>query len=123
VICQEEGCENIHELRCFNRDAMPICFECSASLRIDDSYRMIGLTKTKDGEARVSTVWLGFDHSHSEEGPPLIFETMVFGGEWDSFQWRYYTETQALMGHSLAVKCLQSGLSPQEEFKKMEAGS
>ena len=27
---------------------------------------------------RISTVWLGLDHNHSPNGPPLIFETMVF---------------------------------------------
>ena len=40
----------------------------------------IGLTEI--GPGRVSTIWLGLDHQWGE-GPPLIFETMVFGGPYD----------------------------------------
>jgi len=28
----------------------------------------------------VSTVFLGLDHNFSSKGPPVVFETMVFGG-------------------------------------------
>jgi len=47
----------------------------------------------------VSTVWLGLDHGYGG-GPPLIFETMVFGGAHDEDQWRYPTEVEALAGHA-----------------------
>lgn len=30
------------------------------------------------GKFRISTVFLGLDHSYSEQGPPLLWETMVF---------------------------------------------
>ena len=57
------------------------------------------------GEYDVSTVWLGLDHSFGE-GPPLIFETMVFGGEDDFryYQVRYATEEEAIEGHEEAIK-------------------
>ena len=32
-------------------------------------------------EAWVSTVWLGIDLGYWGWGPPIIFETMIFGGE------------------------------------------
>jgi hypothetical protein len=51
------------------------------------------------GGARVSTVFLGLDHSHGF-GPPLIFETMVFGGPLDQEQDRYTTTQQAIDGHA-----------------------
>jgi hypothetical protein len=54
------------------------------------------------GEVRVSTVWLGLDHNWGP-GPPLIFETMVFGGTMDEDQWRYPTEAVALAGHDQVV--------------------
>ena len=54
------------------------------------------------GESRISTVWLGLDHSFFD-GPPLIFETMVFGGKHDMFQKRYCTEEQAKEGHARVV--------------------
>ena len=55
----------------------------------------------------VSTVWLGVDHAFrrpGEEGPILIFETMVFGlPAFAEEQWRYTTEEQALAGHTEIV--------------------
>ena len=44
---------------------------------------------------------LGLDHAWS--GPPLLFETMVFGGELDEFQERYTSKPDALAGHARAV--------------------
>lgn len=41
-----------------------------------DSDRIVGQTRTLYGE-KLSTVWLGIDHSFGA-GPPLIFETMLF---------------------------------------------
>lgn len=52
----------------------------------------------------VSTVWLGLNHSIISGGPPLIFETMIFGGPYDQLQWRWPTEAAARAGHALAVK-------------------
>src|SRR5258706_13563526 len=37
------------------------------------------VAKTDFGDVRVSTVFLGFDRSFGQ-GPPLLFETMIFGG-------------------------------------------
>jgi hypothetical protein len=32
-------------------------------------------------ESRISTVFLGIDHNWSGEGPPILWETMVFNGK------------------------------------------
>jgi hypothetical protein len=53
----------------------------------------------KDEEVRVSTVYLGLDHSYGDDMPILIFETMVFGGKHDEYQMRYSTKEKALKGH------------------------
>jgi hypothetical protein len=37
----------------------------------------------EDGNIGISTVFLGLDHRHFGDGPPLLFETMVFGGSRD----------------------------------------
>lgn len=53
------------------------------------------------GECRVSTVFLGVDHSFGD-GPPLLFETMVFGPDnhpFDEECERYATRTEAFAGH------------------------
>jgi len=40
------------------------------------------VVKEKVGDCEVSTVFLGLDHSYGE-GPPLLWETLVFGGHMD----------------------------------------
>ena len=37
------------------------------------------VARTQVGDCMVSTVFLGLDHNFSEEGPPVLWETMVFG--------------------------------------------
>lgn len=54
----------------------------------------------------ISTVWMGLDHSFGN-GPPLIFETMVFtnrGDMRDLDSDRYSTEADALAGHAAMVE-------------------
>ena len=50
------------------------------------------------GDVRVSTVFLGLDHS--VYGPPQLFETMVFVGHDSVGCERYATWTQAEAGHA-----------------------
>jgi hypothetical protein len=59
------------------------------------------------GDVWISTVWLGLNHSYLGDGPPIIFETMVFGGNLDQEQWRYSTPEQARAGHAAAVTLVQ----------------
>lgn len=55
------------------------------------------------GDRFVSTVWLGLDHSWGS-GPPLIFESMVFKGDYQSLATRRYsTIAQARAGHNQLV--------------------
>ncbi len=51
------------------------------------------------GTARVSTVFVGVDH-RLWAPPPLLFETMVFGGLLDDEQVRYSTWEEAEAGHA-----------------------
>ncbi len=50
-------------------------------------------------DVTVSTIFLGLDYSFSDNGEPLIFETMVFGGEHDGQMERYTTWEQSEKGH------------------------
>lgn len=59
--------------------------------------------KTKVGDVEVSTVFLGLDHRFGRVGPPILFETMIFGGKADEDCWRYETWEQAAAGHDEAV--------------------
>jgi hypothetical protein len=44
----------------------------------EKSDRRVALTQLPDG-IEVSTVFLGLDHNFGMNGPPILFETMVFG--------------------------------------------
>lgn len=65
------------------------------------------VAKTKVGDVSVSTVFLGIDHSF-DGGRPLLFETMIFGGEHDQYQDRYSTYEEAEEGHKKAVALVES---------------
>ncbi len=60
----------------------------------------------------VSTVWLGRDLGFGQ-GPPVIFETMVFGVDgWEDYQDRYSTEAEALDGHDRVLAAVIAGKVP-----------
>lgn len=47
----------------------------------------------------VSTIFLGIDHGWGADDRPLLFETMVFGGQHDQEMERYATWEEAEAGH------------------------
>jgi len=53
------------------------------------------------GDIVVSTTFLGIDHNLFGEGPPILFETMVFGGPDGGRMWRYATWEEAEKGHMM----------------------
>ncbi len=59
-------------------------------------------------EVEVSTVFLGIDHSFGD-GPPQLFETMVFGDKLDEYTERYSTWEEAEEGHKQMVKKAKGG--------------
>lgn len=57
------------------------------------------------GDVRISTVFLGLDHSFArmmgdKSEPPLLFETMIFGGVLDGYQERSATWKEAEQQHA-----------------------
>lgn len=76
-------------------------FESTVKARWDFSRR-VAQTNIND-EVNVSTVFLGLNYRFWD-GPPLIFETMIFGGEHDQYQDRYSTWDEAVRGHDIAVR-------------------
>lgn len=57
---------------------------------------------------RVSTVFLGIDHNFRSSGPPVLFETMIFGPD-EGGCWRYATWAEAAAGHAAVVAALRDG--------------
>jgi len=87
----------------YDLDGRPIDMYEWGRLFEDFERRCIASTELPGG-CRVSTVWLGIDHSFGT-GPPLIFESMVFGPDnnVDLDCIRYSTREQAEAGHSELV--------------------
>lgn len=71
---------------------------------------------TTVGGVRISTVFLGLDHQYGD-GPPLLFETMVFAGEPgdDCYCDRYSTWDEAAAGHAKAVQWVRDGMKEPRE--------
>lgn len=63
----------------------------------------------KIGDVRISTVFLGIDHRFGDDGPPLIFETMIFGGAHDQYQTRASTWDEAEKQHAEAMTLVRGG--------------
>jgi hypothetical protein len=66
------------------------------------------------GDVRISTVFLAIDHSFAYltggDGPPILYETMVFGGPLDGEMDRYITREAALPGHAAMVERVKAAL-------------
>lgn len=91
----------------YSPDGLPIDLFEFERLYADPAVWRVARSKVTDAadptkSFDVSTVWLGLDYSFGN-GPPVIFETMVFAegesGERDSM--RYSTRQQAKDGHVL----------------------
>jgi hypothetical protein len=78
--------------------------------RDNASGRRIGWDEV--GDASVSTVFLGLNHAFGG-GPPLLFETMVFGGQYDQWLGRWTTRAGAEAAHARIVNALRDGREPE----------
>jgi hypothetical protein len=71
------------------------------------------VAKTQGQGWMVSTVFLGMDHQFGD-GPPMLWETLVFGGPLDGEGDRYATAEEARAGHETWVaKCMNGSLEDQ----------
>jgi len=84
---------------------------------LETADRHIGFTELESGTVKVSTVFLGLNHSFGE-GPPVLFETMIFGGEHDELQTRYHTREAAEQGHEDIVNLVQSYYATNKKPEK-----
>lgn len=98
----------------FDRQGQPINGLAANTLLMDRNYQRVALARITSRadrtlDWRVSTVWLGTNYNFLG-GPPIIFETMVFGRDDDGQQWRWCTEQQAIAGHAQIVAELAAGV-------------
>ena len=84
----------------YNRQGEEITNDEWMKLFTDKKYKIVKQTNVHGN--KVSTVWLGTDHSFGGSDDIVIFETLVFGdGMWDDYGRRWTTEDHALLGHSV----------------------
>jgi hypothetical protein len=63
------------------------------------------VAETFVGKTRISTIFLGLNHSfHEDDDHPLLFESMIYGGPADQEQLRYCFWEDAEAGHQLLVE-------------------
>jgi len=67
-------------------------------------------------DVQVSTVFLGLDHCFhwEKDKTPVLWETMIFGGEQDQYQERYTSYEDALKGHKVAVQIAINSLKTED---------
>lgn len=68
----------------------------------EHSNNQVALDKFDD--IQISTVFLGVDHAHGEGGPPMLFESMVYGGKMDKTVERCATWDEAEVLHKEMVE-------------------
>ena len=68
--------------------------------------KMLARVNRKRSIPIISTVFLGLDHNHwnMHGNQPILFESMVFGGNFDQYQARYFTVEEAQKEHADLVK-------------------
>lgn len=58
---------------------------------------------TIQNDIKISTIFLGLDHSFGGD-IPILWETMIFGGKQDQYQERYASLEEAKKGHQIALE-------------------
>jgi hypothetical protein len=112
----------------YDRKGRPIDMATWARLVEDRDYSVVAQHWVRGW--MVSTVWLGLNHNYTMQGPPVIFETMIFAPkdvtvgrqdeDWEAgedaftttardlnqYQERYPTEDAAQAGHDRALAAM-----------------
>lgn len=73
------------------------------------------VAKTTVGEAEISTVFLAMDHNHMGDGPPILWETLIFGGRFDQHMWRHSSVAEARACHAAIRDALTHGEAPPDD--------
>ena len=88
-----------------NNNAVEVDLFTWARMLEHPDNRIVALTQI-NSEVYVSTVFIGIDHRWPgfPPGPPILFETLIFGGPLNHEGARYCSHDDALTGHKMCVK-------------------
>lgn len=78
--------------------------------------------KTEIAGITISTVFLGTDHNFGfdpNDTRPVLYESMVFGGELDEEQRRYCTRVEAQAGHDELVAAVRASIAAEAELRAL----
>lgn len=84
-------------------DGNPTVVPCTRDVPSPDETTWAIVKRTDVGDVLVSTVFMGLDHNYGDSGPPILFETMIFGGKLNQAQSRQHTWREALEAHERTV--------------------
>lgn len=91
-----------------NKQPYPVSLDEANKLYDDLDMKITKQDRIND-DIRVSTVFLGIDHRFwNTEDKPILWETMIFGGEHDGYQERYTSHEDALAGHERALNLVNN---------------
>jgi hypothetical protein len=107
-------------------------FEWASWFETSDVKRIVA--KTEVGPLLVSTIFMAIDYNFSGRGDPILFETMVFGGQapqiidgrdlgdWsENYCDRYSTWDEAEKGHAVAVEWAREKVRQATEMLALPA--
>ncbi len=89
-------------------DKTPVKTTYEEIVRLGAKPNGLPIEKTQIDNIFISSVFLGFDHSFCEGEPPILFETMIFGGEFDGYQTRYTSYDDCVKGHQKAIEMVNN---------------
>lgn len=90
-------------------DGNPVCVDIETFARWDMTTER---TVARDfvGSVELSTVFTGINYAF-HGGPPVLWETMIFGGEFDGYGRRYTSADDARRGHAEAIAKVMASLN------------
>jgi hypothetical protein len=122
----------IRHIRLYTLDELknPVpCEDCHEWARQLANHEIKVVQQDYVGAAWVSTVFLGIDHNFIGGGPPILFETMVFGLHLiEGFKFmdrdtrRYATWRDAEIGHAEIIRSLSKQLREAGKPAEIRAG-
>lgn len=95
------------------------CWDIKKWVKIIEGNRKVANDVLQD-DTIVSTVFLGLDHSFGLGGPPVLWETMIFGGVHNEYQDRYCSKQEAIKGHEKALKLAVKDLVEEDPVPSSE---
>lgn len=109
----------MHRYYLLDENKIPYKVSAEEGLKVYEDPEMKIVQQDRVNDIFVSTVFLGMDHGWNPNDDinykPVLFETMIFGGEHDQYQERYTSYKDALRGHFAALSLVQPPKTTEDD--------